>query len=451
MFYDFLGNYNVVFFVSSGLVCVGICITFIVPWLTPPNLSKFNYDKQTLLSIESDIDKCHEDEKRYDMSYVDEQKIAHLISQKKGVNHLLERNRSLLDFGSTSRPSSFILFNIVSDEHRHDISAYTSRQELAFLSGTTTPLRDTPGTTRRRYNDVDSRTSMYSLRQSCADVTHSEVLGNTDCAEHTAVILKPLETVEEVNEGERKISRQEKQSSELYIDVELKEEASEDVEKVSSEGEERSLSSSFSDSDESWKRSSQSTADTIDSGYVEYADTSSKDKVSLTSVLGDTNTHYSADDLNELEKTQLSQNLVYSYSCSNVTELPELEYIVTTPKNAWEDSSIKSIDKHSGCCVYENELITYTESLHQDSRCRVETEMCRSTKEGDDNVTDMAEILNAEESSSEGSKDEDMFSSLVEDILELEVGWADNVTTYQTNCLLENGYLYGRNYRETVV
>lgn len=463
MFYDFLGNYNVVFFVSSGLVCAGICITFVVPWLTPPTLSKFDYDKQVLLSIEDDIDKYHEDDKRYDMSYVDEQKLADLLSQKKGINHLFERNRSLLDFGSVSRPSSFILFNIVSDEHRHDISAYTSRQELAFISGTTTPLRGTPGTTRRRYNDVESHTSMYSLRQSFADVTHAETPVNIDCAEHTAVTLIPLETVEEVNEGERKISPQEKQSSELS--EETKEQAREDVEKLAAQGEERGSSSSFSDSDESWKSSSHSTADTIDSGYVEYPHTSScKDKLSTTSVWDDNNTRHSADNLIDHEKSELSKSLVYSYSCSDVTELPVLSYIVTNPKNAWDVTSVESIDKQSyvesidnpsGCYVYENELVTYLESPHkdsEDSRSQVKTEkLCWSTKEEDGNLSEMVEIVNAEKKSIEGSKDEDMFSSLAEDILELEVGGTEYLKSYQTNYSLKNGYLYGGNYRETVV
>ena len=476
MFYDFLGNYNVVFFVSSGLVCAGTCLTFVVPWLTPPDLGKYG-DKQVLLSIEEDINRCHEDEKRYDMSYVDEEKLAELLTRKKGLNQLLERNRSQLDFSSVSRPCSFVLFNIVSDDHPHDISAYTSRQELAFISGTTTPLRGTPGAARRRYNDVESYMSMHSLRQSFADVTHADAPGNSECVEHIAVPLIPLETVEEVNEVERKISLQEKQPSELYTENEVKEEVNEEdkggteenFENLAAQGEERGSSLCFSDSGESWKSSSQSTADTIDSGYVEYADSSSsKEMLSLTSVWGDTNTHLSAHNLTDQENTELSKDrLCHSYSCSDVSELQELSYIVTNPtKTPMEISSLELIDEHSyvksidnprDLNVYNNELtsLEWSPDNREDCIYKIETgNPCGPAKTdavADDESPDILEAVNAEVKNVKDSNLEDVFSSMFEDILELEEGSIECLNSNKTNCSLENSYFYEGKYRETVV
>lgn len=211
MIYDRLGNYNVVFFLSSGLVCIGICLMFAVPWLVPASLP------EGVKEIELDDDYCEsfdESEEDYDMSYVDEKKVANLFGRKKVHNLLLDRS-SLRNSLLSTRASSFVLFSIVSDDQHRDISTYTSRQELSsMLSGANTPIRGTPGN-RRRHLDFESRTSMYSLRQSSLSVVNSEHHGVQENGEteHSGTPFEmALDTVQEVTEVERKVSRDDRKT-----------------------------------------------------------------------------------------------------------------------------------------------------------------------------------------------------------------------------------------------
>jgi hypothetical protein len=446
---------------------------FLIPWVTPPTLTQFEYEKQVLLS-ENDIEKYHQDEKQYDMSYIDEQKLADLFGKKRGVDLLLERNRSQLDSNyTTSRPPSFVLFTIVSDEHPRDISAYTSRQELAFNSGTTTPLRGTPGTTRRRYHDLESHTSMYSLRHSLTDVTHVQHEAETpenDCTEYAAIHLiqkdVTLETVEEVNEGERKISSEEKQSSQIDIEITEANELTPDEDSAPSvTEEENSLRSSSwcpTDSNGSWKNYSQSSAATIDSGYEECTDTSTNDgKLAPESVWIDTETRYSIDNLTEGEKTEPVKDLYYSKSCNDITKLSELSYDVTNPqKTLWEAQSVEIIDNHSCDEDHKNELITYLESPLNEtegSNCTVsfiaDDALNYSTPPMEDGnlCAEKTLIVDSKDHCIKRTDDQDVFSLLVEDVLEFELGGNEYLDSYKKKNQLESAYLYGGKYRETVV
>lgn len=213
MIYDLVGSYHPVFFLSSGLVCTGICLMFAVPWLVP--VATHEDDREELEAYDELSESFDDSEEHFDMSYVDEKKMANLFVKKKGRN-LLQDMPSLRNSLLSTRASSFVLFSIVSEDQHRDISAYTSRQELSLLSGTNTPVRGTPSIRRRHFSDLESRTSMYSLRQSAISVAQSEQhLGQDNGeTEHTGVPFESaLETVQEVVEPERKVSCEEKRSS----------------------------------------------------------------------------------------------------------------------------------------------------------------------------------------------------------------------------------------------
>ncbi|KAK3744443.1 hypothetical protein QZH41_003181 [Actinostola sp. cb2023] len=281
MFYDHLGNYNAVFFLSSALVCTGICAMFLIPWLVPAPL--YFLDKDLLLSVDDHIETLYDSDGQYDMSYVDEQKLADLFGKKKARNLLLER-ASLRNSCASTRASSFVLFSIVSEDQHRDISTYTSRQELAFTSGANTPLKGTPST-RRRHFDSESRASMYSLRQSSISVDHSDLHAGQDSVdpEHAVIPLIhreiALETVEEGNELERKVSCEETKPR-VEIDSAEKIQANELPEEAFSVeyDNEKDRTSWTSDSNNSLKSSgTQLSQGTVDSGYYDSAWMSSSD------------------------------------------------------------------------------------------------------------------------------------------------------------------------------
>lgn len=195
---------------------------FLVPWLTPPTLTKPNF-KQELTSAKSIEFGRFINGNRYDLSCVDEQNLADLYDESV-AQHLLKRNRSLLD-GSTSdsHRSSFVLFTIVSEENQRDISAYSSYQDLAANCDTVTNFSNS---VRNFFHG--SHSSLFSLN-------HSHVMEPPNLQSIPEVVCdtRDSETCVLVHdEGNLETVQEEKEIVNKYVEEECKKTPTTDIEIV---------------------------------------------------------------------------------------------------------------------------------------------------------------------------------------------------------------------------
>ncbi|KAL9974504.1 hypothetical protein ACROYT_G011545 [Oculina patagonica] len=140
LLFDSTGNYNIVFFLASGLVIGGSCVMFLIPNLLPSKLSVLKvFTPEIIVSAphslnnEDDHDDFVENEKAIVRS-------SHVSFKSFADQFEVDRSRLLLDRSPnlSSRPSSFVLFSIVPEGSFRDLSQsnerYSNSREASYTS-----------------------------------------------------------------------------------------------------------------------------------------------------------------------------------------------------------------------------------------------------------------------------------------------------------------------------
>lgn len=140
LLFDSTGSYNIVFFLSSGLVIGGSCVMFLIPILLP--------SKKTLLKVFTpditvSVQQTLNEDDHYD--FVENEKAivrtSHFSFKSFADQFEVDRSRLLLDRSPnlSSRPSSFVLFSIVPEGSFRDLSQsnyerHSSSREASYTS-----------------------------------------------------------------------------------------------------------------------------------------------------------------------------------------------------------------------------------------------------------------------------------------------------------------------------
>ncbi|PFX17453.1 uncharacterized protein LOC111340820 [Stylophora pistillata] len=139
LLFDSTGSYNIVFFLSSGLVIGGSCVMFLIPILFPAKPSRLKViTPDIILSMPDKL----QDNDDIGLLEGDKAKLRTSHTSFRSFANDLEicRSRSLLDRTPNlrSRPSSFVLFSIVPEGSFRDLSQlnerYSNSREASYAS-----------------------------------------------------------------------------------------------------------------------------------------------------------------------------------------------------------------------------------------------------------------------------------------------------------------------------
>ena len=178
LLYDSTGSYNIVFFLSSGLVIGGSCIMFLIPNLLP---SKNSLQKVSIPEIRV----SSKDILDFDDHFLEDQKVkltSQVSLQSFADEFEVNRSRLLLDrMNLNSRPSSFILFSIVPEGSFRDLSISNERYSNS---------REASYTSLARLSEirVDSRTNSCTKLE---PVVEAETSDSSVSSEFLDVIVEP--------------------------------------------------------------------------------------------------------------------------------------------------------------------------------------------------------------------------------------------------------------------
>lgn len=190
LLFDSTGSYNIVFFLSSGLVIGGSCVMFLIPILLP--------SKKTLLKVFTpditvSVQQTLNEDDHYD--FVETEKAivrtSHFSFKSFADQFEIDRSRLLLDRSPnlSSRPSSFVLFSIVPEGSFRDLSQSNYERHSSSREASYTSLA------RLSEIRVESRTN------SCArlePVAEAETSDSSVSSEFLDVITEPQQAESEL-------------------------------------------------------------------------------------------------------------------------------------------------------------------------------------------------------------------------------------------------------------
>lgn len=172
LLFDYTGNYNIVFFLSSGLVICGSCVLFLIPNLLPPKQSLVKvFMPEIVVSVPEKLD---DDQKNFVENERALVRTSYVSFKNFADEFEVDRSRLLLDRTPNvgSRPSSFILFSIVPEGSYRDLSneRYSNSREASYTSlARLSELR------------VESRVNSCARLQPVAEAETSDVTVSSEC------------------------------------------------------------------------------------------------------------------------------------------------------------------------------------------------------------------------------------------------------------------------------
>ena len=184
LLYDKTGNYNIVFFVASGFLIAGVCLMFLIPVLLPPKKESRKVILPGYCKTSDSISlELHgggiADDKFIGNEELD--RLCHTSSE--------DRNRLLLERPNfESRPSSFILFSIVTADSFRDLSSSNDRYSNSRATSRTSLARVCELKVESRSN---SFARLEPLREN--EATHTLDTSTFDCTSRDPlhVIVEP--------------------------------------------------------------------------------------------------------------------------------------------------------------------------------------------------------------------------------------------------------------------
>lgn len=140
LLFDSTGNYDIVFFLASGLVIGGSCVMFLIPILLPSKLSLLKvFTPEIIVSAPQSLNNedDHDDFVENEKAII---RTSHVSFKSFADQFEVDRSRLLLDRtpNLSSRPSSFVLFSIVPEGSFRDLSQsnerYSNSREASYTS-----------------------------------------------------------------------------------------------------------------------------------------------------------------------------------------------------------------------------------------------------------------------------------------------------------------------------
>ena len=211
LLYDYTGNYNIVFFLSSGLVICGSCVMFLIPNLLPPKQSLVKiFMPEIVVSVPEKLDDDQESFVGNESALV---RTSYVSFKNFADEFEVERSRLLLDRTPNvgSRPSSFILFSIVPEGSYRDLSLSNERHSNSREASYTSLARLAELRVESRVNScvrlepvAEAETSDATVSSECLDVIVSTrpveaELATTSLScnstEKSATLVKTLDVV----------------------------------------------------------------------------------------------------------------------------------------------------------------------------------------------------------------------------------------------------------------
>jgi len=451
LLFDYTGNYNIVFFLSSGLVICGSCVMFLIPNLLPPRQTLVKvFMPEIVVSVPENLDDDQENFVENERALV---RTSYVSFKSFADEFEVDRSRLLLDRTPNvgSRPSSFILFSIVPEGSYRDLSLSNERYSNSREASYTSLARLSEIRVESRANScarlepvAEAETSDATMSSECLDVTMGtrpaelELVTtpqlSCDSTEESASLVKAVDVVPDpkLNDTEDNVpSITISMSTESgFTSEESVVSATDTKEFVSSKSglDENRLSGyswNSTGSDLSWKTQC-SEAGTEDSGYAEEVTPCgmgeqveiSKDKYSI-------NSSFSQDDL----KSDLTEQASHC-SCDGTLN-------VKGAKNAFVSFGSKCVEHaHSlkegpliidpGSTDYYSELVD--SQLNDQSQCA-----CGKDENDFDikSVTDVQETIERNKAfNAKCPPPPDIYSQLFEGILEEVNEYADSLSEF---------------------
>ena len=215
LLFDYTGNYNIVFFLSSGLVICGSCVMFLIPNLLPPKQSLVRvFMPEIVVSVPEKLDDDQENFVENERALV---RTSYVSCKSIADEFEVDRSRLLLDRTPNvgSRPSSFILFSIVPEGSYRDLSLSNERYSNSREASYTSLARLSELRVESRVNSctrlepvAEAETSDATVSSECLDVTVNTrpaevelVTTSLSCnsTEKSASLVKILDVVSDHN------------------------------------------------------------------------------------------------------------------------------------------------------------------------------------------------------------------------------------------------------------
>lgn len=178
LLFDYTGNYNIVFFLSSGLVICGSCVMFLIPNLLPPRQTLVKVVMpEIVVSVPENLDDDQENFVENERALV---RTSYVSFKSFADEFEVDRSRLLLDRTPNvgSRPSSFILFSIVPEGSYRDLSLSNERYSNSREASYTSLARLSEIRVESRANScarlepvAEAETSDATMSSECLDVT----------------------------------------------------------------------------------------------------------------------------------------------------------------------------------------------------------------------------------------------------------------------------------------